>query len=41
MMEAKKNERPSAFAQETLPTLQEHLETAQSLQGRAATTGSR
>jgi putative membrane protein len=40
--EAKKtNERPSAFAQETLPTLQEHLETAQSLQGRAGTTGSR
>jgi putative membrane protein len=40
--EAKKtNERPSAFAQETLPTLQKHLETAQSLQGRAGTSGSR
>ena len=40
--EAKKtNERPSAFAQETLPTLQKHLETAESLQGKTGTTGSR
>ena len=37
----KTNERPSAFAQETLPTLQKHLQTAQSLEGKAATTGSR
>jgi putative membrane protein len=40
--EAKKTtERPSSLAQETLPTLQTHLQTAQSLEGKAGTTGSR
>ena len=37
----KTKERPSSLAQETLPTLQEHLQTAQSLEGKGGTTGSR
>jgi putative membrane protein len=38
--EAKKNDAAGAFAKEALPTLNKHLETAQSLTG-AATTGKR
>jgi putative membrane protein len=40
--EAKKtNEPPSRFANEVLPDLQKHLDTAQGLQGKRNTTGSR
>jgi hypothetical protein len=35
--EAKKNDAAGAYAKEALPTLQKHLETAQSLIGTAAT----
>ena len=33
--EAKKNDAAGGYAKETLPTLQKHLETAQSLSGKA------
>jgi len=40
--EAKKtNERPASFANDTLPTLQKHLDMAQQLEGKGKTTGSR
>jgi putative membrane protein len=35
--EAKKNDAAGAYAKEALPTLQKHLETAQSLTGTATT----
>ena len=39
--EAKTSERPAGFANDVLPDLQKHLDTAQSLQGKSGTTGSR
>jgi hypothetical protein len=39
--EAKTNDRPAGFANDVLPDLQTHLDTAQSLQGKSGTTGSR
>ena len=36
---AKKDDAAGAFVKETLPTLQKHLQTAQSLSGSAAETG--
>jgi putative membrane protein len=38
--EAKKNDKPSGFANEVLPDLQKHLQTAQQIDGKGKTTGS-